>query len=133
MATKEKQESFFLSPAGTEFHIRRKSGDEAIKPKKKKEKKKIVPKPAQTPFQELMAYYSVMRLRKKMLEENGEGETLDGGYRKRERGQVSDVGEVDTIGPFKNITGDLHLPEIPVLSETARRLRFKWEREHAQH
>lgn len=121
MKEKALQRGFFLTEDGSAFHPKAESGDEMIKPKKKKE-----PKPKKvTPFQEVSQLERTLRQRAKILEEYGASEDMNGNIFLMRNGQMSQIGWDEATEFLKELQMNRpDLPEIPALSPVAVRLRY---------
>lgn len=124
--TEEKyhQRGFFIAGGDTKLTTHAEKGSEMIKPKVKKEpkSKKL------TPYKEVMRFYGVLRKRANILEENGVYEDLNGIVHIQKNGSWSATSMEESTGILKKIEGlQPELPEIPVLSPPAQRLKYLLE------
>lgn len=129
---KEGQQTMYISQNGSALHRYRKElGDEKIKPKEKKKIKREKRHHGLKPFDEVIAYEAA---RQAKIDQKGvvQEETLDGGLIIRDTSsgatQITYVGEADADDRPTNVISRT-LPQIPVMSDKARGLHWKFKRE----
>lgn len=123
---KARQEGFYIAPDSMEFHLRPKTGDRMIRPKKKKEPKPRKP----TPYKEVMKFYSVLRKRTRIFEEYGVYEDLNGILHIKRNGAWGATSSEESAGILTKIESQHpDLPKIPALSDAAQRLKYVLEHE----
>lgn len=124
MGNKEaKQMAFYMSVDGKALSTHTAKGFHKIKEKKKKMPKSK--KTTMTPFREIIALDRIIRQRTKILEEYGASEDMNGNLYLTQNGKMSQVGSDEATQFLKDLKMNLpELPEIPILSLSAYKLRY---------
>lgn len=117
------QHAFYMSQDETALSTHTAKGFHKIKEKKKKEPR--VKKTGMTPFKEVVALDRIIRQRTKILEEYGASEDMNGNLYLTQNGRMSQVGSDEATQFLKDLKMNLpELPEIPILSPSAYKLRY---------
>jgi hypothetical protein len=120
---KEEQRAFFISTDGAKLLTHTAKDFRKIKPKEKKEKKQK--RATRTPFEEIVALERAVRQRAVILEQYGAAEDMNGDIYMMRKSQMSLVGAGEASEFMKELRINRpDLPEIPVLSPVALKLRY---------
>ena len=115
--------AFYMSVDGKALSTHTAKGFRKIK--EKKEKKPRPNKTTLTPFREIIALDRIVRQRTKILEEYGASEDMNGNMYLTQNGKMSQVGSDEATQFLKELKMKLpELPEIPILSPSAYKLRY---------